>query len=145
METKTNDYSYVLSVKLYPGCYKHIQIDSSATFDALAHAILDAFSFDYDHLYAFFMSGKKWDHYGDVLAPSESEFDEALSDSDYCLSDYRLTKGIPFVLVYDFGAEWTFTISPLWTIPEATKDFKIIKEVGSNPSQYGDDDEDDCF
>ena len=52
--------SYVISVSLGTGCYRHIRISADMTFDDLSCAILDAFMFDNDHLHGFFMDNIFW-------------------------------------------------------------------------------------
>jgi len=52
--------SYVISVSLGTGCYRHIKISSSATLFRLHQAILNAFEFEDDHMHAFFMDNKRW-------------------------------------------------------------------------------------
>ena len=46
--------SYVVSVSLGTGCYRHIRIGDQETLDRLHELILDAFDFDDDHAHAFF-------------------------------------------------------------------------------------------
>ncbi len=41
--------SYVISVSLGTGCYRHIQISAGATLNKLHKAILGAFGFEDDH------------------------------------------------------------------------------------------------
>lgn len=45
--------SYVVSVSLGTGCYRHIRIGEQETLDRLHEVILDAFDFDDDHAHAF--------------------------------------------------------------------------------------------
>jgi len=52
--------SFVISVNLYKGCYRHVQIAQDATLENLSDAILQAFSFDDDHMHAFFMDNVAW-------------------------------------------------------------------------------------
>ena len=54
--------TYVISVSLMKGCYRHIKISSQKTLDELSSAILNAFDFDNDHLHAFFMDNRQWSH-----------------------------------------------------------------------------------
>lgn len=54
MQPKENK-AFVISVSLQKGCYRHIQIAQDATLDDLSCAILQAFSFEDDHMHAFFM------------------------------------------------------------------------------------------
>ena len=60
MKSKKSKISYVISVSLGTGCYRHIQISCKKTLDYFAGCILDAFNFDFDHLYSFFMDNKWW-------------------------------------------------------------------------------------
>ncbi len=41
--------SYIISVSLYKGCYRHIRISAGATLYKLHKAILNAFNFEDDH------------------------------------------------------------------------------------------------
>ena len=50
--------TYVISVSLMKGCYRHITIASNKTLDELSLAILSAFDFDNDHLHAFYKKRK---------------------------------------------------------------------------------------
>jgi hypothetical protein len=61
MKVKIKTKSYVISVSLGTGCYRHIRISGKATLEELSDAILDAFDFDNDHLHAFFMNNRAWD------------------------------------------------------------------------------------
>ena len=45
--------SYIISVSAGKGCYRHIQINQSATLYKLHQAIISAFEFDDDHCHAF--------------------------------------------------------------------------------------------
>ena len=47
--------SYVISVSLAKGCYRHIRIPATATLYQLHKAILTAVAFEDDHANAFFM------------------------------------------------------------------------------------------
>ena len=41
----------------YGGASRTIELRATDTLDTLAHSVLDAFQFDHDHLYAFYMNG----------------------------------------------------------------------------------------
>ena len=58
--------SYVISVSLGAGCYRHIRVSADNTFYELSCAILDAFSFDNDHLHSFFMDNQWWSRNEDM-------------------------------------------------------------------------------
>ena len=50
--------SFVISVSLEKGCYRHIQIAQEATLEELSSVILQAFAFEDDHMHAFFMDNE---------------------------------------------------------------------------------------
>ena len=52
--------SYVVSVSIGTGCYRHIRISKTATLLKLHKAILNAFDFEDDHAHAFFMDNHYW-------------------------------------------------------------------------------------
>lgn len=135
--------SCVLSVKLYPGCYKHIQVDSNETFEELADQILRAFDFDNDHCYAFFLSGKAWDRNSlTLLSANACESSSEHHVADYLLSDYLPEKGKSILFLYDFGDKWRFSIRLLKKIDGPTYGCKMLLDKGDNPEQYPAYDED---
>lgn len=138
--------SYVLSVSVGTGCYRHLQISANATLYDLHKAILDAFDFDDDHAHVFFMNNRIWNedeaYYCDFLD------DVDLFSKDYKLCSFNLKKDQKFLYVFDFGDEWIFQIKVLREVAEKIDEPQIIKSKGDAPSQYGDDEEwddkDDC-
>jgi hypothetical protein len=51
--------------------WRDIDIRSDQTLDDLHYAIQEAFDWDDDHLYAFFLSGRYWDKKTDYSSPRE--------------------------------------------------------------------------
>lgn len=131
--------SYVISVSLEAGCYRHIQISSKATLLDLHKAILAAFEFDDDHAHAFFMDNKMWSdgaaYYCDMIEEEEH------FTSDHTLGEVILSADMKFKYVFDFGDEWTFQCKVLKTIEKNTEEPIIVRTKGEAPSQYGYDDE----
>ena len=70
--------SYVISVSLGKGCYRHIRISADMTFDDLSCAILDAFMFDNDHLHGFFMDNIFWSRNEDACIWADDMDGEAI-------------------------------------------------------------------
>jgi hypothetical protein len=134
--------SLVLSISVGTGCYRHIQIDSSATLLKLSSTILDAFDFDDDHMHSFFMNNRAWDGDAEYICPG-GELDYARGYSDKAkLSKFRLGKGDKFLYLFDYGDEWRFQIKVLRVIDEPTSKAITLRSVGQI-SQYGDYDDDD--
>ena len=102
---KIPNQTYVISVSLMKGCYRHIKIASDKTLEELSQAILDAFDFGDDHLHAFFMNNKSWSDEDSYYADAE---DGQRDTSKYKLGQLGLEKDKKFVYIFDFGDEWDF-------------------------------------
>ena len=137
--------SYVISVSLGPGCYRHIQIGADETLDTLHYAILCAFEFDDDHAHAFFMDDRYWSD-ADAYYVHGMDDEEHYTD-EVTLRQLQLKAGEKFKFLFDFGDEWRFQCKVLRELEEGTKRPKIIRAAGKAPAQYPswdeEDDEDD--
>lgn len=134
--------SYVISVSLGTGCYRHIQIDGNKTLDELSRAILKAFHFDNDHLHAFFMDNKAWSQNPEAcywLDPDDEMMDVVNpSTEEVTLRQLALPVGHKFLYLFDFGDEWRFSCRVLKTLEEKTGRSKVLRSVGEAPEQYPD-------
>lgn len=137
--------SYVISVSLGTGCYRHIQISKSATLFRLHKAILEAFEFEDDHAHAFFMDNRIWSQYDAYYSMKMDSHDRLTKGRK--LEKLNLKKGSQFKYVFDFGDEWRFQCKVLRELEEDTKTPLVIRSVGESPEQYPDwkedEDEDD--
>ena len=115
---------------------RNIAISSEDTLHDLHLAIQDAFNFDNDHLYAFYMDNRRFSDY---------RFEHPYSDDgpwadDAIIGDIDLVVNQQFLYLFDFGDEWHFQVSlteiqtekPLLPRPE------ILQQKGKAPEQYGD-------
>ena len=130
--------SYIISVSLGTGCYRHIRIASSATLYRLHKAILDAYRFDDDHLHAFFMNNRLWS--GTAYFSSKREPDEKTT-RQIRLDRLALKPGDRFKYLFDFGDEWMFQCKVLRQLEENTAEPVIVRSVGEAPEQYPDCDD----
>ena len=128
--------SYVISVSLGTGCYRHIQISGSSTLWELHCAVLDVFAFDDDHAHAFFMDNRRWSEWDCYYARGIEE--GCRSTEDYTLDQAGLCKGKKFLYLFDFGDEWTFQCKVLREVEGGTDVPMVIKEKGKAPEQYPD-------
>jgi len=126
--------SYVISVSLGKGCYRHIRIASSATLYKLHQVILDAFEFEDDHAHAFFMDNHWWGH-GNTYFSAKMRGNERLT-KDCKLWSLHLKKGDAFKYLFDFGDEWRFQCKVLRELEEKTDIPGVIRRVGESPEQY---------
>ena len=128
--------SYVISVSLGVGCYRHIRIGEQETLDRLHEVILGAFDFDDDHAHAFFMDDRYWSdaraYYADYID------DEEKHSGDVTLRQLRLEKGDKFKFLFDFGDEWRFQCKVLRKLEERTDIPGVVRSVGKAPEQYPD-------
>ena len=126
--------SFVISVSLGTGCYRHIQISANATLYKLHQAILKAFEFEDDHEHAFFMDNHVWSS-ADAYFSSKAEVGDRLTKK-YTLKKLKLAKGQKFKYVFDFGDEWEFQCKVLRELEEDAKTPLVIRSVGESPEQY---------
>lgn len=126
--------TYVVSVSLGSGCYRHIKISSTATLYELHEAILDAFEFLDDHMHAFFMDNKAFSqddcYYTDVIE------DKYRYTNQYRLDQVGLAVGKQFKYVFDFGDDWRFQCKVLKELREWVDEPEVIREKGKAPRQY---------
>ncbi len=127
--------SYVISVSLGTGCYRHIRISEAALLDELSQAILDAFEFDNDHMHAFFMNNKKWTPGGYYHS---AVFDENKFTDSFFVGEV-LKERQNFVYIFDFGDEWEFKCRVLRIEDIDSPEPEVIRSVGDAPLQYGDE------
>ena len=137
--------SYVISVSMGAGIYRHIRIDAKETLEALSDAILDAFAFFDDHAHAFFMNNRAWDdseaYYCSMI--EDLNEDANVFTSEITLAELDLTPRQQFIYIFDFGEEWRFHCRCLRVLPEATPEPEVVRSVGDPPEQYPDSDWDD--
>jgi Plasmid pRiA4b ORF-3-like protein len=135
--------TYYFKVALDKKIYRVIAIGANDSFDDLHEAIQDAFDFYNDHLYAFFMDGRRWSQGSDVFwSPNNNE---GIFADEVQIGEAKLIEGKTFLYLYDFGSEWHFkvTVKAINTEEKPPKKPKVIESVGESPEQYGDDEEEE--
>jgi hypothetical protein len=140
------EQSYVISVSVCTGCYRHIRISGKNTLFDLHSAILKAFKFDDEHAHAFFMDNVKWSE-EDCYYMSGIE-NYYRSTDRFRLNQIGFYKGMPFKYIFDFGDEWLFQCKILRILDEPTQEPVVVRSKGKAPEQYEwymewDDDDDD--
>jgi len=133
-ESLSADVVYKFRVSLSRGCYREIQCGACDTFEDLHFAIQRAFDFGNDHLYAFFLDGKKWSRHS-INAP---ECDDPPFACDVFIGEAGLRVKQNILYLFDFGDQWMFTVTLLSINEgeEAPERPIIIKSVGEPPEQY---------
>jgi hypothetical protein len=134
---KTSLYRFQVKLDWMKSVWRRIEMRGDQTFHDLHEAIQEAFDWDDDHLYAFFLSGKAWDN----KTAYESPYGEGeRSAAKYRLDDVPLNPGHQFLYIFDFGDELRHQIKLEAVIPGAVKpavDYpEITERHGKAPPQY---------
>lgn len=128
-----NACSRVISVRLAPGCYRHVRIPSDYTLEDLAAVIIAAFEFDNDHAHAFFMDNQEWSDADAYYMAFEDEEDDERHTCDYTLD--VLKPGQSFKFVFDFGDNWCFQCKFLREMANC-EEAELLRAKGEPPEQY---------
>ena len=118
--------------------WRRIAIAAESTLDELAKCIIDAFEFDGDHLYQFQLRQPD----STFITAAHPYIQDADLQTDECAIGYlTLEEGQSMPFVYDFGANWQFTVK-LEKVklpdPEITHPI-IVESHGDAPAEYDDE------
>ncbi|WP_209124226.1 hypothetical protein [Alkalihalobacillus sp. BA299] len=126
---------FTLKVTFGSSCSRTIQISSSHTLLDLHKLIQRSFGFQDDHLYSFYMDGKKFSK--NCYNCLEEGVGPFVNEAQF--GSLQLIEGQRFLYLFDFGDEWKFDIEVI-RISEGTDiiEAKIVDQKGEAPLQYGD-------
>lgn len=132
-EVKNNNLTYVISVSIGRGCYRHIKISGRETLERLHSEILNAFDFCDDHAHAFFLDNKAWSR-------DNSYYSSIIEEEERYTSEYTIAQVLSsdqkFLYIFDFGDEWRFNCKVLKVLEESCKKTEIVRTCGESPEQY---------
>ncbi|MBS4023289.1 MAG: plasmid pRiA4b ORF-3 family protein [Dethiobacter sp.] len=134
--------NYVFKVSLGRSVWRKILLSFRHTLEDLHKAVQDAFNFDDDHLYSFFMDAKKYSKH----AYHSPMTDESPFVHEVTIGELGLYEGQRIMYLFDYGDSWQFEIQLLKIFKdENPENPKVIEEKGEAPSQYRyyDEDEDE--
>lgn len=132
-ETRCLEGLYVFRVSL-GSVWRRIAIPGSCSFDTLSGSILDAFDFDYDHLYTFTYKNR----FGVKEELCHPYMEDGVPAAATRIDSLSLKTGSILDYVYDFGDNWQFKIK-LEEIRPADRRQKgpVCVEIhGKAPRQY---------
>lgn len=134
--------NYIFKVSLSRNVWRKIEISSYDTLHDLHNVIQQAFEFDNDHLYAFFMDNKRFSK-NRYISPYAEEGPYA---NEIKIEELSLEKNQEFMYLFDYGDEWIFNVK-LTEIKEKGNIIlmkpEIIESKGDAPNQYPSYDDDD--
>ena len=126
---------YTFKVSLGRGCFREINVSHRHTLGDLHTAIQDAFDFDDDHLYAFYVNGN---HRTGKPIYCDDTRDGGKTAEETTIEEMGLYKGQRLYYLFDFGDMWEFTVD----LVQIDKDLPlllrpaIIEVKGESPEQY---------
>ena len=125
---------HVFKVSLGRGLWRRIAIAGALTLDTLADTVLDAFEFDYDHLYQFSYRNR----FGVETHANHPYMDDGPWASEVRVGDVPLQEGQSMVYLYDFGDRWEFevTLERIDPADAGSADPIILEDHGEAPDQY---------
>ncbi|MCB2353004.1 plasmid pRiA4b ORF-3 family protein [Clostridium estertheticum] len=136
---KFKDGVYTFKVSLRKGTWSKIQLSAHETLHDLHILIQQAFEFDDDYMYSFFMDGKPWSKY---------EFKCPIGDEGPCSDEVKigeldLIEKQNFLYIFDYGDVWKFNIEVFEVKDEEGDEYnpKVIENKGERPQQYPDYDD----
>ena len=125
------DFKVMLGKK----CYRVIRCAPQHTFEELHLAIQEAFDFDNDHLYSFYLDGKMYSGY--AISHPYSEKPPYANAVD--IGGERLRDKQQILYLLDYGDMWEFNIKLNVQLNKDKATYKktvIIECVGEAPEQY---------
>lgn len=127
--------TYDLKVAVRQNCWRRIRISSHFTLYHLHEAIQHAFGFGDDHLYAFFLDGKRWSQKR-VFYSLDADDTPVVTEAR--LGELDLSVGQTFLYLFDFGDEWEFavTVEDVQQIDTRKAKPQVTESKGNSPKQY---------
>jgi hypothetical protein len=138
----TTIYRFKVSLCYDQDIWRRIEVRSDQTLEDLHHAIQQAFGWDNDHLYAFFLSGKAWDTATEYTCPFRGRA-PGRRTTRVRLSRLNLHPRQRILYIFDFGDEWRHDVrlERMNLQPDGGAYPRIIDAHGSPPPQYPDHDD----
>jgi hypothetical protein len=121
-----------------------IALGDQQTLADLHYAIQNAFGWDADHLYSFFMSGRPWDRSTEYAATGEGGWGAKVAHQAR-IGRLGLQPGSTFLYLFDYGDEHYFAVrvEEISQTNVPPKHARIERTPANPPEQYPDLDEDE--
>lgn len=135
-EVESTEALHVFTVSLARNVWRRIAAPDATSLDLLAHAILDAFEFDLDHLYAFYCENR----FGTMQQINHPHLDRPPYTHRTCVGDLKMQVGDDMTFLFDFGDQWEFRVhlDRLDPPDRRRKKPQLLEKRGKAPEQYPD-------
>lgn len=126
---------YTFKVSLSKSCWRKISVSHRHSLGQLHDAIQEAFDFDNDHLYAFYVDGNP--RTGKPIYCSDAGEGGKTAEETY-IEDMGLYQGQKLYYLFDFGDMWEFGVELIKIEKGASLPPKpvITETKGKSPEQY---------
>ncbi len=127
-------YTFKVCLSKSKKIWRKISISHLHTLEDLHLAIIEAFSFDNDHLYAFF---PKITTRNPIFCP-EADNNEGPTTAEVTIEQLGLHQGQKIYYLYDFGDRWKFELLITNIVKDAPVPLKaeVTEKKGISPKQY---------
>ena len=134
-EEEFTDGIFVFKVSL-GRIWRRLAIPAQSSLDLLSSAILDAFEFDYDHLYCFTVENRS----GISFSINHPVVREPPFTNQVRVGDLPLAPGAIMIYLFDFGDNWEFEVKLERIEPADARRRKavVLDAHGRAPEQYPD-------
>ena len=102
---------------------------------ALHDGILQAFNWEDDHLYSFWLDGEFWSRDGqELVRPGTPDTDSRTADA--AVEGLRLGSGSRIAYVFDYGDEWRVMLTLRERVDDGDALARVTDRRGTAPPQY---------
>lgn len=125
---------YTFKVSIDTGVWVKIKLSANNTLDDLHNYIQEAFDFENDHMYSFFMDGRAWS-VNKFNCPQDHEGPHS---DEVKIGELQLYEKQNFLYLFDYGDEWRFNVE-VYDIEESNVKLlrpMIVESKGEAPQQY---------
>ncbi|UZW13472.1 hypothetical protein OSC52_16750 [Clostridium pasteurianum] len=130
---------YTFKISLGRNNWAKIKLSSQHSLEDLHNSIQEAFDFDNDHMYAFFMDGKAWSNNKFTCSYDE----EGPYVDEVKIGELNIYEKQDFLYIFDYGDDWRFNVK-VFKIEEEDK-ITLLKpqiiEIKGKVDQYPDFDD----
>ncbi|MFA6111638.1 MAG: hypothetical protein WDA75_22995 [Candidatus Latescibacterota bacterium] len=130
-DTRTSQPQVVVKVALHKS-WRRLAVPAGKSLHELAQAIIAAFDFDFDHLYAYYRGTRP----GEGPAIGHPGLEEGQRADQTRIADLGLQPGDRLVLLFDFGDEWLFRLEVEEARLGEGNQVEILERQGRPPAQY---------
>jgi len=132
---RSRTYAFRVVLKWDRKVWRIIEVRGDQSLHHLHQGIQEAFDWDDDHLYSFFMSGKRWDPNTEYAAPG-AEGSPKANRVMICTLDIEPRRR--FLYLFDYGDEllhdvWLVSVGPA---ADGVRYPRVVKSQGEAPPQY---------